>query len=204
MIHRAQKRMYEKHGSHFIHAGDEWYLLAGEPLPEEERYDGYLQLENGVGMLRLLEEEVKEELRGRKGDGRVHEVSVATGRLAYEAVCKHVERIGEKYPGVKVHVYPIRNDFFGEQITVSGLLTGKDLIAQLKGERLGERLLLPCNVLRSGESVFLDDVTVEELETALQIPVNIVKSGGQDFVKSVLLEDGAVLHAHENEVNKYE
>lgn len=204
MIHRAQERMYEKHGSHFIHAGDEWYLLAGEPLPEEDRYDGYLQLENGVGMLRLLEEEVKEELRSREGDARVHEVSIATGRLAYEAVCKHVERIGAKYPGVKVHVYPIRNDFFGEQITVSGLLTGKDLMAQLKGKRLGERLLLPCNVLRSGESVFLDDVTVDELETALQIPVNIVKSGGQDFVKSVLLEDGAVLHAHENEVNKYE
>lgn len=204
LIHRTQERMFREHGIHFIHGGDEWYLLAGEPLPEESRYDGYLQLENGVGMLRLLEEEVKEELSKRQGDGRSHEISIATGRLAADAICSHVERIQKKYPGVWVHVYPIRNDFFGETITVSGLLTGQDLIAQLKGKRLGERLLLPCNVLRSGESVFLDDVTVEELEIALQKPVNIVKSSGRDFVKSVLMEDENVLHAHKNEVNKYE
>lgn len=204
LIHRTQERMFREHGIHFIHGGDEWYLLAGEPLPEESRYDGYLQLENGVGMLRLLEEEVKEELSKRQGDGRRHEISIATGRLAADAICSHVERIQKKYPGVWVHVYPIRNDFFGETITVSGLLTGQDLIAQLKGKRLGERLLLPCNVLRSGESVFLDDVTVEELEIALQKPVNIVKSSGRDFVKSVLMEDENVLHAHKNEVNKYE
>lgn len=204
IIHRTQEEMYREYGIHFIHGGDEWYLLAEWPLPEEERYDGYLQLENGVGMLRLLEEEVREELESREGDGRVHELSVATGLLAANAMETHVRRICRKYPGVHVRVYPIRNEFFGEKITVSGLLTGRDLMTQLKDRELGERLLLPCNILRSGENVFLDDVTVEELETALQIPVNIVKSSGRDFVKSVLMEDGEVKHAHENEVNKYE
>lgn len=204
LIHHTQQHMVQKYGIHFIHGGDEWYLLAGESLPEASRYDGYLQLENGVGMLRLLEEEVKEELQERNGDSRQHEISIATGKLAAATIREHVKHIQEKYPCVQVHVYPIRNDFFGESITVAGLVTGQDLIAQLKGKSLGERLLLPCNMLRSGESVFLDDVTVEELESALQIPVNIVKSSGRDFVRSVLMEDGEVLHAHENEVNKYE
>ena len=96
------------------------------------------------------------------------------------------ERIQEKYPGVRVHVYPIRNEFFGEQITVSGLITGGDLIAQLKGKTLGERLLLPCNMFRSGEEVFLDDVALPQVEEALQVRADIVKSSGQDLIDAVL------------------
>ena len=85
-----------------------------------------------------------------------------------------------------LNVVAIRNDFFGERITVSGLLTGQDLIAQLKDLPLGEKLLLPQNVLRSGENYFLDDITVPQLEEALQVRVDIVKSSGQDFVETVL------------------
>lgn len=186
VIHRWQKKIYEEYGIHFIHAGDEWYLLAEEEVPEEERYDGYLQLENGVGMLRLLFNEFEEGME-RLGDGdRSGEISAATGKLAYPYIRRMADRIQERYPGVKVHVYCIRNDFFGERITVSGLITGQDIIAQLKGKELGSRLLLPCNMLKADEDVFLDDITVKEVSDALQVPVNIVKSSGQDLIDAIL------------------
>ena len=179
--------------------------MAGREIPPAKRYDGYLQLENGVGMLRLLMDEVEEELAGRKGDpAACHEVSIATGLLAYPTILALSRKVQEKYPNVVIHVYPIRNDFFGELITVSGLLTGQDLKRQLKGQKLGEQLLLPCNLLKSGEEVFLDDYTVSELETALQIPVNIVKSSGRAFVEAVLMENNEICHSYTDEVNKYE
>ena len=162
IIHRWQKKLFKEHGIHFIHAGDEWYLLAEEEIPEEERYDGYLQLENGVGMIRLLREECKEAFQALPGDEKSRRVSMATGLLAYPELCRIADMLKEKYPGTKVQIYPVRNDFFGEKITVSGLITGGDLIRQLKGKDLGERLLLPCNMFRSEEDVFLDDVTLAE------------------------------------------
>ncbi|GFI43949.1 hypothetical protein IMSAGC018_01628 [Lachnospiraceae bacterium] len=185
-IHRWQERIYEKHGSHFIHAGDEWYILAEEELPEEERYDGYLQLENGVGMLRLLENEFEKAYEEAEGDDRERAVSIATGFLAYPYIRRMADKLECKYPGTKVYIYPIQNHFFGELITVSGLITGQDLTAQLRGRKLGERLLLPCNMFRSGEKVFLDDITLSEVEEALQVRVDIVKSSGQDFLEAVL------------------
>lgn len=184
-VHRWQKELYEQYGLHFIHCSDEWYILAGLPLPEEERYDGYLQLENGVGMLRLLEEEVQEELAHRKGDERVRRVSIATGKLAAPFIQENVERVRTVYGNVEAQVYPIRNDFFGELITVSGLITGQDLKAQLKGKDLGECLLIPCNMLRAGENVFLDDVTVEEVEEQLGVPVAVVDEDGASFVHAL-------------------
>ena len=189
VIHRWQKKIYDEYGLHFIHAGDEWYLLAEEEVPEEERYDGYLQLENGVGMLRLLFNEFDERLAEMKGDDRIRELSAATGKLAFPYIKRMAERIEEKYPGVKIHVYCIRNDFFGERITVSGLVTGQDIMAQLKGKELGSTLLLPCNMLKADEDVFLDDLTVKDVSDALQVPVDIVKSSGQDLIDTVLGEN---------------
>lgn len=186
IIHKWQKKAYEEFGIHFIHGGDEWYILAEEELPEEERYDGYLQLENGVGMLRLLMNEFEEGYESLNGDERDREVSIATGFLAYPYIQRMADRIVEKYPKSKLHVYGIRNDFFGELITVSGLITGQDLIGQLKGKALGEKLLLPCNMLRIEEQDFLDDVTLQDVKDALQVPVDIVKSSGQDFIDAVL------------------
>lgn len=186
IIHKWQKKAYEEFGIHFIHGGDEWYILAEEELPKEERYDGYLQLENGVGMLRLLTNEFEEGYERLNGDERDREVSIATGFLAYPYIQRMADRIMEKYPKSKLHVYGIRNDFFGELITVSGLITGQDLIGQLKGKALGEKLLLPCNMLRIEEQDFLDDVTLQDVKDALQVPVDIVKSSGQDFIDAVL------------------
>lgn len=186
VIHRWQEKIYQEHGIHMIHAGDEWYVLAEEEVPEEERYDGYLQLENGVGMMRLLFNEVQEALSAVTGDGRQREISLATGRLMYPYIGKIQEEIRKKFPNITTHLYAIRNDFFGERITVSGLITGQDLTGQLKGQPLGERLLLPCNMLKIGEPVFLDDFTLEEVENSLQVKTDIVKSSGQDLLDAVI------------------
>ena len=185
-IEKWQKIFYKEYGLHFIHAGDEWYILAEREMPEEERYDGYLQLENGVGMLRLLINEFDEAYAELEGDDRQIEIAMATGFLAYPYLKKMIKKLQEKFPNVTVHLYPIRNDFFGEKITVAGLITGQDLIAQLKEQQLGERLLLPCNMLRSGEEVFLDDVTLSEVKESLQIEVDIVKSSGWDFIEAII------------------
>lgn len=170
----------------FVYASDEWYLMAGLPLPKEEEYEGYPQLENGVGMLRSLISEVEYFVEESAGDDRVRRLSIATGQLAAPAISELCHKIQEKFPNIKAQVFAIRNDFFGEQITVSGLLTGRDIIAQLKGKDLGDRLLLPANLLRSGEQVLLDDMTVSDIEQALQIRIRICENEGRDFLDSFL------------------
>ncbi|MCM1135278.1 MAG: DUF512 domain-containing protein [Clostridium sp.] len=258
MIHEFQKEIYAEHGAHFVHASDEWYLLAGREVPPAQRYDGYPQLENGVGMMRLfmdefeeayckLEEERKErnskeessreeqgrkekqckkkeqsrkeeQEKGEKQDSKegqekkekqdneeqnrkerqckkeeqvknkeqAREISIATGKLAYPYLLKMSRRLMALVPGLTVHVYEIVNYFFGESITVAGLLTGQDIIAQLKDRPLGRRLLLSQHMLRSGEELFLDNMTVEEMEKTLQVKIVIVKSSGYDFINAVL------------------
>ena len=177
-VEKWQKKALEEFGLHFIHASDEWYLLAEEELPKEESYDGYLQLENGVGMLRLLQTEFFDALAEQTGDTVKRKVSIATGKLAAPFISKLMEDMTSKYKETEVNVYDITNEFFGEKITVAGLITGQDLKKQLKNQDLGEKLLLPCHMLRSGEEVFLDDVTVSELSEYLQIPIEIVDSDG--------------------------
>ena len=191
LIEEWQKKLYEKHKLHFIHASDEWYILAERELPEESRYDGYIQLENGVGMIRLLYEEFMDALGEKEDDGKAEELSMATGFLPYPYLKHLLDRMAEVYPGRKIHLYPIRNDFFGEMITVAGLITGQDLVAQLKGKPLGSRLLLPSVMFKSGEEVFLDDMTRTQAEAALQIPINIVKSGGYDLLSAILDREAA-------------
>lgn len=195
IIHGYQKIFMEEYGTHFVHASDEWYILADAPLPEEENYDGYVQLENGVGMLRLQEREfhaaldenvfesvseVAEEHQKRK------HCTIATGKLAGPFLRKLVDDLHVHYPNIQVDVVEVTNYFFGPRITVSGLLTGQDIIRALKDRNLGEELLLPINVLRSGEDVLLDDVHVKEIEKTLQVPVRIVQSNGKDLYDALI------------------
>ncbi|MBQ8316002.1 MAG: DUF512 domain-containing protein [Lachnospiraceae bacterium] len=186
IIKKWQDIIQKHYGTRMIHASDEWYLLAGLPLPAEEDYEGYPQLENGVGMLRLLNVEVDECLAEYKGDDRVRKLTLVTGELAAPSLKEQVAKIQKKYPNISAEVVAIRNDFFGEQITVAGLVTGQDIIAQLKDKDLGDVLLLPEVMLRSGEEVFLDDLTVSDVEKALQTRVSIVKSEGEAFVRAVI------------------
>ncbi len=187
-IERYQKLSFEETGMHFIHASDEWYLTAGLEVPEEERYDGYLQLENGVGMVRLMKNEFDETMEKFRAAGTQpapKEISLATGMLIAPVIEEQARRIMEAWPQIRLHVYRIVNDFFGPRITVSGLLVGADLKRQLTGKDLGSALYLTENVLRAGEDVFLDDMTRGELSAALQVPIHTVKSGGCDLLKQI-------------------
>ena len=194
IIHKWQDKMYKEYGIHFVHASDEWYFTAGLPLPEEETYDGYLQLENGVGMGRLLMEEVDEalneraflnELMGSENALKKETITMICGKLVEDFIGSLAKRVMQYFPEKTVNVVAIRNDFFGEKITVTGLITGQDIIAQLKGKDLGDRITIPINMLRSGEEVFLDDVTISDISDALQVKVDIVKSSGKDFLYAV-------------------
>ena len=189
IIEHFQKKAFEKHGTHFVQASDEWYINAGRDFPEADRYDGFIQLENGVGMVRLLIDEFDEEWSCVEGDDREYEVSMVTGVLVYDSIKLLANRIPEKFPNVKVHLYKIINDFFGHRITVTGLLTGGDIRKQLTGKPLGQRLILPSNTLMADEPKFLDDVTLAELTDALQVDVCIVESSGADFIHAVIGDD---------------
>ncbi len=201
-IHTLQDQFMDEYGTHFVHASDEWYILAGEPLPEEDNYDGYVQLENGVGMLRLQEREFHEALE----EARFSESSklfekhctIATGKLAGPFLKELVKDLNAVYPNIHVDVVEVTNDFFGPQITVSGLLTGQDIVAQLKNRTLGSELLLPANVLRSGEDVLLDDMHINEIEKTLQVPVRIVQSNGNDLFDA-LVSQGIEINGIEGE-----
>jgi putative radical SAM enzyme (TIGR03279 family) len=187
IINKWQHIIQEHYGIRMIHASDEWYLMAGLPLPSEEEYEGYPQLENGVGMIRLMNTEVDEYLAECKGDDRVRKLTLVTGELAASTIKEQVEKIKRLYPNVDAKVVAIRNDFFGNSITVAGLVTAQDIIAQLKGSELGDVLLVPEVMLRSGEEVFLDDLTISDVEKALQTVIRIVKSDGEAFVKAVIM-----------------
>lgn len=197
IIEEVQQKALSRYGIHFAHASDEFYILADKELPEEDEYDGYVQLENGVGMLRLLVVDYKDEQeRVRKLiEDKVIDpnsvnmrITMVTGRLAYPYICRVVRPFEELFPNLKLDIYAIRNDFFGELITVTGLITGGDLINQLKDKELGDLLLIPECMLRAGEEVFLDDVTLTDVEKTLQVTTHIVKSSGRDFTDVFLKE----------------
>ena len=178
----------EKHGTSLAWCSDEFYLLAGRALPEKAYYEDMNQLENGVGMLRLLQSQAELALEGEALlELTPPPFSIATGVSAAPFVEKIVDRCREKCGNIVGTVHPVANRFFGETITVSGLVTGGDLIGQLRGKELGERLILPSNMLRAGEQVFLDDVTVAQVEEALGVPVCPVDAeSGFDLVDAIL------------------
>ncbi len=166
-----------RHGSRIFWCGDELYIKAGREIPPDEFYEEYTQLENGVGMLRLMETEFSSALKlGGEPDGRPF--SIATGVSAAPYFQILLDKAKEKYPEIKGKIYPIVNDFFGHSINVTGLITGGDLIAQLKDKELGERLLISQNMLRRAEMDFLDDVKLEEASAALGLPIYPIEQDG--------------------------
>lgn len=190
IIKKYQDKMMEEYGYHFVQASDEWYFLADAPYPEEERYDGYLQLGNGVGMARTFIEEAKREVEKLEKDGfeytRTKEITFVTGEFMIKIVRELLDFVLERFPIDHYHVYEVLNNYFGREITVTGLLTGTDIIDQIKDKEIGSVLYLPENVLRSGEDVFLDNIHLNEVADALQVPVDIVKSSGCDFIDILL------------------
>jgi len=177
LVESFAEECMEKYGSRIFFCGDEFYIKAGRELPEDEYYESYTQLENGVGMLRLLETEFRSAVKlSDEPDG--HEFSIATGVSAAPYFERLLELGRTAFPKLNGHVYAIENDFFGRSINVSGLITGGDLIKQLKGKALGERLLISQNMLRRQELDFLDDVKLEEASAALGVPIYPTESDG--------------------------
>ena len=180
-------RFLDGHGTSLAWCSDEFYLIAGRELPEKSYYEDMAQLENGVGMLRLLTGQAALALEDVPEDASPTPFSIATGVSAAPFLRKIVDMAREKCGSIDGTVYPVRNRFFGETITVSGLITGRDLMEQLAGQTLGERLLIPANMLRTGERVFLDDVTVEQVEQTLGVSVTAVEAeSGFDLVDAIL------------------
>ena len=185
----------EKYGTRLFFCSDEFYLRAERELPSEEYYEGYSQIENGVGMITSLKTEVCDELHYfdeyldeflAKGKGK-RTVSIATGAAAYDCILDLARMVEEKTEGkLTAHVYKIINHFFGESITVSGLLTGADMYAQLMGKELGDALLVPQNTLKADEDIFLDDMTPAELSEKLGVPVLPTPDGGAGFIRAIL------------------
>ena len=188
-IDKFGEKCLKKFGTRLFFSSDELYIEAGRELPGEDYYEGYPQIENGVGMIRSMDGEFTDELDflDEYDLEKPRKVSVATGAAAYDFIKSLADRLCEQVPTLECHVYKIINDFFGHNITVAGLLTGKDLANQLKGKDLGDRLLIPRVTLRSEGDVFLDDTTPEWLSEQLGgIEVVPVESTGNDFVSKVL------------------
>ena len=181
----------EKYGTRLFYCADEFYVRAGLPLPDEDYYEDYSQIENGVGMLTSLASEFNFEMRYLEEDIERFQaprtVSIATGAAAYDHISSLCKKLEACVSGLTVHVYKIVNHFFGESVTVAGLLTGKDVAEQLAGKELGDELLFPAVMLRADGDVFLDDMTPSELSARLgNIPVRASKSDGAEFVKALL------------------
>ena len=177
MITEFGDRCLEKHGTRIFFCGDEFYILAGREFPPDEFFEEHTQLENGVGMLRMLETEFRSALRLSDPPDGVP-FSMAAGVSAAPFLEKLLCTAREKYATIQGHIYAIENDFFGRSINVSGLITGQDLIAQLRGKDLGERLLISNNMVRHDELDFLDDITLEQASAALGVPIYPVDADG--------------------------
>ena len=173
------------YGERIFFAADELYIAAGLPLPDADYYEGFRQLENGVGMMASMREEFDDALSQVQDDGRKRAVSVATGAAAYTFIRGLCDRIEEKFSGIHINVYQIDNHYFGESITVAGLLTGQDLLEQLRGKPLGEALFIPMSSLRYEGDLFLCGMSVSELSEALGVEVEPCANDGYEFLDKI-------------------
>ncbi|MEZ4357128.1 MAG: DUF512 domain-containing protein [Eubacteriales bacterium] len=186
VINIAQKEILKKRGTRFVFPSDEMYLRAKYVLPQYEEYEDFCQIENGVGMIRLFEREVKNAIEDFSDVKPIkRKISIATGMDSYDFMVECINNIKSAFD-IDVLIYPIKNDFFGDSITVSGLITGGDLNNQLLNKPLGKELIIPDCMLRDRKDTFLDDVTVDELSESLNVKVCPVKADGESFVLSVL------------------
>ncbi|MBO5853057.1 MAG: DUF512 domain-containing protein [Clostridia bacterium] len=179
------KENKERFGNRLVYAADEFYLKAERQMPHYLEYGDFPQLDNGVGMWSLFEKEADDALLNIDEPKTNRKISCVTGVAAYPLLKATVDKADLKWHNLECEVYPIKNNFFGDKITVAGLVTGQDIMAQLKDKDLGEELLVPSNMLRFERDLFLDDVSVEELEKALSVKVKITEPDGYSFICSL-------------------
>lgn len=188
-VEEIQNEFLEKLGTRLVYLSDEFYVDAGIPVPDAESYEGFPQIENGVGLIASMQEEFDSAMRLLKNKKRSRYVSVATGEIAEGFIKGLAEKIEQLCEGVKVDVYPIKNNFFGGGVSVSGLVCGCDIIKQLKDKIKTDTLLIPHSMLRDDDNIFLDDTTVEDVEKAIDVKIVPVLNDGYEFVEKILDEE---------------
>ena len=186
IIDEYSQKSIEKYGERRFYASDEFYLLSERTMPEAEFYGDFLLLENGVGLWALLKSEVQTALQEVDCKLLNRHISIVTGVAAYPLLSEIASLCEQKLSGLKCDVYAIKNDFFGEKITVAGLVTATDIYNQLKNKDLGDTLLIPASMLRAEGDMFLDSVTVEELSQKLNIDITVTNTDGYSLIDSII------------------
>lgn len=186
MVEKTQKELFDRFGTKFVFLSDEFYIIAEREFHNADFYEDFSQLENGVGMISLMESEFFAYLKLLDGDNKRRHISIATGSAAYKFILNLTSELTKKFNYTKIDVYEIKNNFFGNTITVSGLLTGGDIIEQLSGKELGDCLLIPENAFKADDTIMLDDVNIRDIEKALRCNVKISYSDGAKFINNIL------------------
>ena len=186
IIAEFQEKFLSEYGTRTVYPSDEFFMLAERELPESAYYEDFPQYENGVGMLRSLIDEFEQALDTAEQLSGERHISIATGYSPYPIICGLAEKAEEHFPRLKCRVYRIRNDFFGETITVTGLITAHDLIEQLRGVELGDELLISSAMLMADSEIFLDDMTVSDVERELHTKIRVTSNDGFEFLDAVI------------------
>lgn len=185
-VEKWQKELLKKYRSRVVYLADEFYIMAGEKIPEYKEYEDFPQIENGVGLISMLKHEFYQHIEKIKIESfNNRKVSIATGVSAYNYIRELAHELTERFK-ININVYEIKNEFFGENVTVTGLLTGRDIVSRLKGKELGHELLICDCMLKADEDVFLDDYTLSMIESQLDVRIKVVENSGKAFVEGVL------------------
>lgn len=188
-VHLWQDKIYKKYGFKMVYLSDEFYVMAGLPVPPAEDYEGFPQIENGVGLIASLTEEFDSAIKLVKDKIYSRSVTIATGELAYPTIKALAMRLENVCRGLKINVYAVKNNFFGGMVSVAGLVCGNDLIQQLSDKPKTDIIAIPSVMLRDGEDVFLDDVTLTEAEERLAAKIMPVNNDGYEFVEAIIGEE---------------
>ncbi|MFZ5986302.1 MAG: DUF512 domain-containing protein [Bacillota bacterium] len=186
-VERWQGELLKKFGSRVVYLADEFYIMAGLDIPGYDAYEDFPQIENGVGLIALFKQEFDDYLEEvRLSLKKKKKVSIATGVSSYNYIKEMADILERKYENLNVNIYKIKNEFFGENVTVTGLLTGRDIVDQLCGKDIGEVLLISRSMLKSGEELLLDDFSLDMIEEKLKVKVSVVENCGKDFIEKIL------------------
>ena len=185
-IEKFQKKAKKERGNHFVYLSDEFYITAGRNFPSFDSYDGFPQIENGVGLTVKLNREVDDRLNELSGELKSGSVTLITGVSASDNINKISQKINDKYPNIKIDVKVIINEFFGEKITVAGLITGIDILKQVDINELGEKVIIPEVMLKSDEDIFLDDILLTDIEEKFNHKIIVVKNDGYDLINRII------------------
>lgn len=185
-VENWQNKFKKKYGSNLVYIADEVYIVAEKEIPSYEKYEDFPQLEDGIGMIAKMQREFDTKYLRLKEREINKTISIVTGKSAYKFVRGLADKLEIKFKGLKVNVFEIENTFFGPLITVSGLITGGDIISQLKGKELGKYLLINYNMLKDDADVFLDDTSLDEVKRTLNINIKITDGTGEDFINKII------------------